>query len=310
MAEVIPAKGGRPTTPGAWMVLAAAMLWGTTGTSQALTPAESTPAVIAALRMLLAGSFLLLGALLNGGVRFQRWPLGMTLFAGCLISVYQFSSFWAMAETGVAVGTIVAMGSAPVFAGILEYLAKRKKPSRRWYLSTLLAVTGCLLLLLESSGLQVDVFGVSLALLAGFSYAGYTLTIALLVTVRSPQTVTAVVTFCSALLLLPVLFSADLSWLGQVNGWLPILHLGLIATALSYWLFARGLQTVQASTAVTLTLAEPLVATLLGILVVGERMSLFVTCGLCLIFSALALLVFPDRGRLPGKFPKGGGSAP
>ncbi len=73
---------------------------------------------------------------------------------------------------------------------------------------------------------------------------------------------------------MPLLFKANLEWLTEINGWLVMLYLGLIATALAYWLFATGLKTVQTSTAVTLTLAEPMVATLLGISVVGERLGI------------------------------------
>ena len=207
-----------------------------------------------------------------------------------------------MAKTGVAVGTIVAIGSSPVFAGILEYLSRRKKPGGRWYLSTFVAVSGCLLLLLQSGDVRVDGLGILLALAAGFSYASYALGIKMLLPGRSTEDVTAVVFCLGALFLSPVLFRADLHWLGQVNGWLMMLHLGLIATALSYWLFASGLATVPASTAVTLSLAEPMTAAVLGVLVVGERLNLAAGCGLVLILSALLLLILPaGAGRSAGR---------
>ena len=102
--------------------------------------------------------------------------------------------------------------------------------------------------------------------------------------------------FCvGALFLLPLLFSADLSWLGATRGWLLVLHLGVTATALSYWLFTRGLESVPASTAVTLSLAEPLTAGLLGVVVVGERLSIPAWCGLLSILAALVILVVPAR---------------
>jgi len=76
-----------------------------------------------------------------------------------------------------------------------------------------------------------------------------------------------------------------------------MLYLGLFATALSYWLFAKGLQTTQISTAVTLTLAEPLVATLLGIFVVREHITGTVLCGIVLMFTALVLLIVPRKAK-------------
>lgn len=283
---------------GTWLILAAAMLWGTTGTSQALAPAGSSPAAIGALRLLLGGSALALYAYLRGGLRLKSWPIILPLTAGGFIALYQISFFWAVAKTGVAVGTIVGIGSSPVFAGLLEYFVRKRKPGRRWYLSTVVAIVGCLLLLLQAGDLHMNVLGILLALVAGFSYASYALGIKMLLPGRSAEDVTAVVFCLGALFLSPVLLKADLQWLAQVNGWLMMLHLGLLATALSYWLFASGLATVSASTAMTLSLAEPLTAAILGVVVIGERLNITATCGLILILSALLLLILPTRSVL------------
>lgn len=151
-----------------------------------------------------------------------------------------------MSATGVAIGTIVTMGTAPVFAGILEFLIKKKRPVSIWYISTFLAVMGCFLILSASDGsLQINTYGVILALVAGLFYASYSVLISLFVDTHPPQTVTAIVTCVGALFLLPFLFKTNLGWLGEINGWLVMLYLGLIATAVSYWLFAKGLQTIR-----------------------------------------------------------------
>ncbi|MGX2961147.1 EamA family transporter [Peribacillus sp. JNUCC 23] len=50
------------------------------------------------------------------------------------------------------------------------------------------------------------------------------------------------------------------------------LHLGIITTGIAYFLFAKGLISIPSSTAVTLSLAEPLTAALLGVLV-NEQLS-------------------------------------
>lgn len=281
---------------GTWLILAAAVLWGTTGTSQALAPPESSPEVIGALRLILGGGALAISAFLRGGLRVHSWPPLLTLAAGGFVALYQLTFFWAVLKTGVAVGTIVGIGSAPVFAGLLEYVFRRRLPSRRWYFSTGIAVMGCLLLLLQSGDVRVDMAGVLLALAAGFSYASYALTIKMLLPGRSAEDVTAVIFCLGALFLSPVLFGARLGWLAEINGWLLMLHLGILATALSYWLFASGLRSVSASTAMTLSLAEPLTAAILGIVVVGERLTVIPALGLLLILSALLLLILPSRG--------------
>ena len=63
-----------------------------------------------------------------------------------------------------------------------------------------------------------------------------------------------------------------------------------MATTAAYILYTRALRTVPASTAVTLALGEPLVASLLGVFLLGERLSTAGWAGVLLIFTALITL--------------------
>jgi DME family drug/metabolite transporter len=258
-------------------------------------PADSSPLVVGALRLLVGGTVLLALSWLRGSLRLQGMPLPVLLLAGFFVALYQVCFFWAVARTGVAAGTIVGMGSSPIFAGLLGWCFQRRKPGLRWYLSTLVALIGCGLLLFGSGDVRIDALGIGLALLAGLAYASYILLAKIMLPGRSSENVTALMFCVGALFLLPLLFSADLGWLGATRGWLLVLHLGVTATALSYWLFTRGLESVPASTAVTLSLAEPLTAGLLGVAVVGERLSIPAWCGLLSILAALVILVVPAR---------------
>ena len=104
------------------MILGAA-LWGTSGTAQALGPPEATPITIAALRMLLGGTLLLSFALLRGTISLKtKWPLVPFIISVVGMAAFQAFFFTGVRLTGVAVGTIVIMGSAPVISGILAYL--------------------------------------------------------------------------------------------------------------------------------------------------------------------------------------------
>lgn len=278
---------------GVWLIIASAVLWGTTGTSQALAPAASSPQAIGAVRLLVGGLSLAVIALSRGGLRRQTWPIGLTILAGFFVAAYQLCFFWGVSRTGVAVGTIVGIGSSPIFAGFLDYFFQKRTPGRRWMVSTFLAIFGCSMLLLDSRDLHIDNAGILLSTAAGFSYAAYTLVMKLMLPGKSAEDVTAVIFCTGALYLSPLLFTADLQWLALPRGWILMLHLGVLATGLAYWLFARGLQKVAVSTAVTLSLAEPMTAGILGVLVVGERLSGIAWCGLLLILSGLFVLVVP-----------------
>lgn len=288
---------GRSMTAGALLVVAAGVLWGTTGTTQALAPAGVTPTSIGALRLVVGGGALFLLTLLRGGFGAGRWPVVGTLFAGACVASYQLCFFWAVQRTGVAVGTLVGIGSSPVIAGVLGFVFRGERPGRRWGVATCFALAGCALLIGGGGKLSVDPVGVILALGAGLSYASYTMAIKGLLPGRTPDAVMAVVFCIGALILSPLLLSADLTWMAAPRGIALVLYLGVIVTALSYWLFARGLRSVPVATAVTLSLAEPLTAALLGITVLGERLSPLALCGIPLLFAGLAVLA----GSLGGK---------
>jgi len=283
--------------PGFWLVLAAAICWGTTGTAQAFAPEGATPLAIGAMRLLIGGSALLLFALGRRQMRWQGWPLTATLTAVGTIAGYQLFFFAGVARTGVAVGTVVGIGSAPVIAGLLGLLLLGERPQRRWLAATALAVAGVALLLTTGSAVEVDPLGVLLAIGAGAAYALYTIASKDLLRVQPPDAVTAVAFFGGALGMAPLLLLVDVTWLLQPRGAAVALHLGLVATALAYMLYIRGLTSLPAATAVTVALAEPLTAAMLGIVVLGERVTLPTLSGMGLIVAGLAVLALGTMQR-------------
>ena len=275
------------------------MLWGTTGTAQAFAPHGFDPLVIGALRLALGGVALILLVLWQGqGHQLRGWPLGPMITAALFTALYQVCFFAGVAKTGVAVGTIVGIGSAPVAGGLLGFLFRNERPARPWFVATFLALCGCLVLSLSSGGnVKIDLVGIFLAIGAGVSYAAYTLVIKGLLDRYSPDAVIAVIFCLGALILAPLFLVRDLTWLWQPRSVAVILHLGLITAALSYWLFARGLMRVQVASAVTLSLAEPMTAGFLGILVLGEAMNVASISGILLILTGLLVLAYGGRAQ-------------
>lgn len=275
---------------GTWLVLAAAVCWGTTGTAQALAPPGAVPAAIGAARLAVGGVALLAYAAWKGALQRSAWPVGPTLFAAASMAAYQLFFFAGVIRTGVAVGTMVAIGSAPVFAGLIGFLALGERPGRRWAAATVLAVLGCSLLIAAGRSIRVDLLGLLLAAGAGAAYAIFTVASKGLLAARPPEAVMAVAFTLGALFLAPLLFTADLSWLAQARGVGVVLHLGLVTVAFAYSLFARGLSQIPVATATTLTLAEPLTAGLLGVFLLGEHLTPVAVAGILMIFAGLAIV--------------------
>lgn len=276
---------------GPLLVLAAAVLWGTTGTAQAFAPEGATPLSVGTVRLVIGGLALVFLVQARGKLTdIRSYPPRPTILAAVGIAAYQLCFFAGVSRTGVAVGTIVGIGSAPIMAGLLEWLVYGERPGRRWLLATTFALLGCILLVVAGSRLDIDPLGIVLALGAGFSYAVYTMASKAILPGRSPDAVMAVIFALGAIILLPTLFFASHRWILEPVGLIVALHLGLVTVALAYILFGRGLVTVPVSTTVTLTLAEPLTAAVLGILVLGEKLSPLAAIGAGFMLFGLVVL--------------------
>lgn len=276
---------------GYWYVFLAACLWGTNGTAQALAPEAAQPVSIGVLRIALGGLTLLAIAGLRGTLRDgQRWLFWPTLFGALSMAAYQLFFFAGVERTGVAVGTIVGIGSTPILAGPIGYLVRGEKPGRRWVVATLLGLFGCILLIMVGGSIKLDLLGIFLAICAGGSYAVFTTASKNLLEKHAPEAVMAVTFSLGALFVLPLLSGVNLSWLTQPSGWLVVVHLGVVSAALAYILFAFGLQWVKVSTAATLTLAEPLTAGLLGFFFLREPLTWPALAGIFFILAGLVVL--------------------
>ncbi len=287
-------------------VLLAAFCFGTTGTAQALGPDGIDPVVVGAARIACGGALLVLFALVVRRVRGPAWARGAVLAGAAGVAAYQASFFAAVADTGVAVGTIVALGTAPALTGALEWLLHGRRRSGRGAAATALACAGVVLLALAGgSEAGISPLGIGLAVVAGGSYAAYTLASKrLLDDGHAPEGVMAVLFGLGAVALAPVLLLAETGPLTSAEGLALVLFLGVVPTAVAYVLFARGLRRLQASEAATITLLEPVTAAALGVFVLGERVTGAGLVGAALVLSALLLLAMRPARRAPALVPE------
>jgi drug/metabolite transporter, DME family len=278
--------------PARLQVLLAAICFGTTGTAQAIGPAAS-PVAVGAARIVVGGALLVAIAKAMD----LRMPRAGATVAGIAVGVciYQLSFFASVKLTGVAVGTVVAIGTGPAAAGVLGRLINGERLTRRWALATLAAGAG-VGLLAGDGGATVDPSGIALAVTAGAGYATCTvLSKRLIANGAAPEGVMAAGFGGAAVLLVPVLLLAGPGFLTSAGGLGLALYLGAIPTALAYVLFSRGLRGLTSGETATLVLAEPLTATLLGIVALGEQPSIAAAVGAALVLAGLAVLALPGR---------------
>jgi DME family drug/metabolite transporter len=300
-----PERAVTASWPGVVLALAAAVLWGTTGTSQHFAGSGLSPVWIGALRLAIAAGFfaLLVAATERGrGARpAVRALWRQQLLAGAAIAVYNLAFFAGVRLAGVAVGTTIAIGSAPLFAGALQALITRRPPAGLWWAGTALAISGGAAIALGGSGVaRIDPAGLLLCLAAGCSYAVYTLTAKSLSTHASPARASLWVFGTAALIALPAAWAivptgvADLAAAGP-RSWAVIAWLGVVATGVSYLLFSTALRFISGATGVALALGEPLTAFALAVLLLGEPLRTSGLVGIALVLAGLALVVTGER---------------
>jgi DME family drug/metabolite transporter len=278
-------------------VLTAAVLFGTTGTAQALGP-EIEPLAVGTARIAVGAALLVLFALVSRRFRLGGADRRLILLSGACVAAYQATFFAAVDDTGVAVGTVVAIGSAPVFTGLLARVFTGERLSGRWALATALGCAGVCTLVLGGSGSggEVSLPGVALALFAGAGYAGYAVAGKKLMDQgATPEALMASVFSIGAVVLIPLLAIVPAGELLTGPGLALALYLGALPTAAAYILFARGLERIGAGETATLTLAEPVTAAALGFAVLGERPGAAGVAGAALVLAGLALLALRPR---------------
>lgn len=291
-----------PARRSALAVIAAGVAFGTTGTAQTFAPAGAEPLSVGAVRLLVGGLLLAL----IGGVRYYRragWTLPRfttgfwwVLLGASAVMAYQATFFAGTRANGVAVGTVVALGSSPLFAGLFEWLGFRQRPSRRWAIATGLAVVGVVLLTGLTGGTLNPVGFVS-SLGAGASYAGYT--VATKAVLRRGWGATSAVSAMlglGALLGGLVLLGTDNAWITTGRGPAVVAWLGVVTVVVAYLLLGQGLRGLSAATTTTLTLAEPATASLLGVLLLGEQLTVWQFAGIAIV-AAGVVIAGTDRTR-------------
>lgn len=289
-------------------VLVASILWGTTGTVASYAP-NLSPLAIGAIAM--GGGGLLQALLAHKNILGHLpqirsyFPL---LFVGMIsVAIYPLAFYSSMRMAGITIGTVVSIGSAPLFTALLEKFFDKKALSLKWFISFIFGVAGVLLLSIGESHSQSSsqsittdqkTLGITLGLIAALTYSLYSWAAKKMIDrgVDSRASMGLIFGF-GALILLPTLFFTGSNLFDEPVNLYVVGYMMLIPMFLGYLLFGYALQTISASTATTLTLFEPLVAALFAVLLVGERLATIGWIGMVFIFVCLAVLSKKDKSN-------------
>lgn len=286
-------------------VLLAAFLWGTTGTAASFAP-NLSPLTIGAVAMGGGGLLQALLARKNIISHFSniKRHINFILLGMLSVAIYPLAFYTSMYYAGITIGTVVSIGTAPLFTALLERFFDNKRLSMLWFLCFILGVMGVVLLsmgdgahpdIINSSTEDLKLIGVILGVVAGLTYSLYSWAAKRLINCGIDAKASMGVIFgLGALFLLVTLIYTGGNIFDEVTNLYVLSYMALIPMFLGYVLFGYGLKIISASKAITLTLFEPLVAAVFAIFLVGEKLDNVGWLGIGLICMCLLILYRVD----------------
>lgn len=279
------------------VILLAGCLWGTMGLwvrrfSQEGVSALEILAIRAAVTSILMGIFL---SIYNRKLLLIKWKDLWCFFGTGVCSIVFFGYCYnvTIVQTSLSTAAIL-LYTAPVFVMILSRILFGEKLSAGKIAALLLAFSGCVCVTGIAGGEQtLSMMGILTGLGSGFGYALYSV-FGRFALERDyhPFTVTFYTFVCG---LIALAFLAD--WkavctfaIGKPGNLLYCIIYGIITTVLPYIFYTLGLSYVENSRASIIATIEPVVATLLGIAVFGERLTLMSGAGVVMVLGAILLL--------------------
>ncbi len=286
-------------------VVAAGFFWGTTGTVAYLIGGAVPALAVGAVTMGVGGLILALIAGRSVLATLHGHSRTWVLLGGLGVVVYPLGFYTGIDLAGVAIGNILALGTGPLVGAALEWLIDKRPPGVGWFLATGVGIAGVVVVSLADHGettANPESFslGVTFALIAGVGYGVYSYAMGKVIDAGHRPLAAAGSVFGAGslpLLAVALLFSPTLA--GAGDAWWGLGYLVAGPMVLSYLLYSRALRVLSSSSVMTIALTEPAVATMMAIVVVGERFDLPGLIGIALIGVAVVASSFTGTVRTP-----------
>lgn len=271
------------------------ILWGTVGPVVRLFP-ENTEFQYSLIRNLSGTTALWLMVLFSKNKkRYTKQDIVPILVGGTGAALFFPLFILAFQLTGVGVAAVVSIGVAPIFVGLIAWIALKQPPGKQWAIGTVIAVAGVVALNWPSGDKTVSFLGVAFAMAAAFGYSMQATGMGMISKRHTPFQCVAPMFTIGTLFQAPLSYGKDFSFLQDPVLLLGALYGGIVTVALAYAFFIYGIARIGAATAVTVGLMEPLTASILGIVWLGETISLVGLVGSVLILAGLVIVSRPPK---------------
>lgn len=277
-------------------VIIAAALWGTIGIySKQLSSLGFSIMQIVSIRAVFAALSVFVFILFKDR-KLLRIEIGdYFYFVGTGIISFVFFNwcyFAAINKTSLSIAAIL-LYTAPSFVMVFSSILFKEKMTKRKIAALILTFVGCVFVtaFVEGAGRNISVPGVLAGLGSGLGYALYSIFGRYALRKYDSITVTLYTFVFASAGLIPTSNIKGLISLLPYNGaWIYAVLLGLLATVLPFLLYTKSLTEIETSKASIIATLEPVVATIIGIFLFGEPVSIFKIIGISLVIFAVSIL--------------------
>lgn len=282
---------------GAVLIFIAGCLWGSIGLFiRLMSDTGASAATISFLRMAFAFVILLVVTVIRSGISAFRVS-GRTLFFSAMLGlvchgVYNVCYSWAVVRIGVTVGAVL-LNVAPVFTAILSAIFFHERITSHKCLALIINIVGCVLAATggQFAAASLSVSGILFGVASGLCYA-LTAIFGKFAGEDSDPFVISTYSYLFAALFLGVFMRP---WETPITLTFPIVGLGflyaLIPTAIGYLFYYQGVQQIRESSKVPVIASmETVTAAILGVLVLGEKLTVLHYLGIGIVMFSIVLM--------------------
>lgn len=283
-------------TIGASQILLAGVFWGTYGTFASFLPDYISPLAVGAIKLAIGAVgialFLMVshrGRIISKGTRF---PIPTLLSCAVALAIAQTSIYMGVRNAGVTIATMIFIGTPPLFSGLFAQFVRKERQSLSWLVSSIIIALGCFFMAI-SGDTTADgnrlLIGSLFAATAGATWTFVGTNLRSMQKHATPLESSFVVMGAASLVLMPIVAFQGIAWIAEPGVFSLALALGFVSTAIPYWLFTTGARRIPASHAFLYGLTEPITASFLGLVVLGERLASIGVVGYVLVIIGLVL---------------------
>lgn len=279
-----------------FMIAAGASLWGIIAIFvKGLADYGFASMEIVAIRVVYAALLLIIiGFIKYRGHMKLKQASDIKLFIGTgILSIvfFNFCYFSAISQMNISIAVIL-LYTAPAFVTILSFIFLKESLNINKILAVLGTIVGCILIAGVSAGNStITIIGILTGLGSGFGYALYTIFGKFALMKYQPFTVTLYTFIVASVFLLPITqLWEKFDLLMNPNVLLYGMGLGFIPSVLAYFIYTWGLEKTEGSKAAIIATVEPVVATLLGVMLYGEKLGSIQILGAAIILCSVIIV--------------------